>query len=430
MKKQKLILSEHTINRLGLGWLLREAMDIDSIYQKYYSKIDRKIFDEIVAADPKTIQGVKIGKYAKVLLKLFMDGNLLLEDLPKATKYLELAYKHNVPIDITKVDSLPDIYNLVSRYVVNAESSFQNILDTLLEEDRTHCRTVNTAPEGWMIVIPQTEKAACWLGINTEWCTTYGEHSLDPYYQNRKSLFNSYASKGKLYIVYNTKTEEKYQVHLETESYMDSTDSAIEYEDLPKAVWVAILEDNYGEGYTLWINSGYDTSTIEGLIEIINKFYSKYSRGAFDESRVIELLKNDKGEFDSSYTPPLREIAYYVEDSLFEKILSDAIESGDITEEEVETEGITDFQDLIPYLQGTDVEAQLQQAYNSMYSDTAYQEFYSSVEDWAETLLAENPIKRFLFGVETSELTEIVPPYNGYEGYGSSDVFKDYYLNY
>lgn len=109
----RILITEEQFKTLS-GYLMEQSSP-DEIYQKYYSKIDKNIFDKIIEADPKTIKGIKIGKYAKLLLNIYKNGNLPMEDLPKASYYLSLVYKYNrsIPkLDLGNCSSLISLGNL------------------------------------------------------------------------------------------------------------------------------------------------------------------------------------------------------------------------------------------------------------------------------------------------------------------------------
>ena len=64
----------------------------EEIYQKYYSDVERPLFIRVISLDPATkIEGEdnikRIGKYSKLLIKMFKEGNLKTEDFPKVKDY-------------------------------------------------------------------------------------------------------------------------------------------------------------------------------------------------------------------------------------------------------------------------------------------------------------------------------------------------------
>jgi hypothetical protein len=89
-----------------LETLLLEATP-EEIYNKYYNDIPFDTFKKLVSSDPASkLSGDridKIGPYSKILLNIFRNGNMKMEDLPKATEYLTYVYKHKVSLDIKNI---------------------------------------------------------------------------------------------------------------------------------------------------------------------------------------------------------------------------------------------------------------------------------------------------------------------------------------
>jgi len=200
----------------------------EEIYKKFYSKIPYEQFLEIVSADPQSsVEGGKIqrmGKYAKLLITLFQKGTLQFEDLDKAKEYLEYVYQHKIPVDLGKIKQLGDLYNIVKDYIAKDTKSLDEILKVLSEDEFK----VLHDGETWFIFQPLTEKAACYLGVSTEWCTTWGPYSLNKKHKDRSNLFTNYSSKGPLFIMVNKNNfGDKYQFHFETNQFMDKDDRRI-----------------------------------------------------------------------------------------------------------------------------------------------------------------------------------------------------------
>jgi hypothetical protein len=218
MKKLSLIFEE----------LIME-LTASEIREKYYSDIDEKEFNKIVSADPKTkVKGdevKKIGKYAKILLDMFKKDNLKLEDLPKANEYLSIVYKKQLPLKANMIKTLPDMYDVIKDYVVQAgETNVTKLVDSLEEEDYELLHN----GEKWLVFKPKTEKGACTLGSATEWCTAWGKHSTNPKYKGRNNMFNQYGKSGTIYTIINKKDNtDKYQFHVQSAQYMDKNDSQI-----------------------------------------------------------------------------------------------------------------------------------------------------------------------------------------------------------
>ena len=200
------------------------------IHQKYYSKIPYETFINIVISDPRSnVDGVgnllNLGKYSKLLLSLYQKGTLQIEDLVKAKEYLGYVYLHNIPLEIGKIRQLGDLYNIVKQYIIEDTLDFKLILDSLVLG--TDYKLLHTGKD-WTFYQPLTEKGSSYLGVNTEWCTTWGEYCLNKKHRDRGNYFQSHNIKGPLFIMINkTNPLDKYQFHFETNQYMDKNDKRI-----------------------------------------------------------------------------------------------------------------------------------------------------------------------------------------------------------
>lgn len=204
----------------------------EEIYQKYYSKIPYEQFLEIVLSDPQSlVQNGKIqriGKYVKLLISLFQKGTLRLEDLDKANEYLEYVYEYKIPVDLGKIKQLGDLYDIVKDYVVKDTKSLDEILKILSKDE---FKVLHNG-EKWFIFQPLTEKASCYLGVGTEWCTTWGPYSLNKKHRKRRNMFSGYSSNGPLFILVNKNNfNDKYQFHFESDQFMDKDDKQIDTSD-------------------------------------------------------------------------------------------------------------------------------------------------------------------------------------------------------
>ena len=215
--------------------LLIEAMSLQDIKQKWYPNIEDDIFLQIVQSDPtyKQESSNKMGQYGKWLLNLYKQGNLKTEDLYKATKYLEVfdkakRMKRLDITDINKFKTLPDLYNVVKQFMANENTSAEYNNSTELVSQRDRERQTQSEAEkvyesnNWLIIVPHTKEAAIKYGKNTEWCTA----ATGSY-----NYFDYYNKQGNLYILISKFNRHKYQFHFETDSFMDETDSRIDFEE-------------------------------------------------------------------------------------------------------------------------------------------------------------------------------------------------------
>lgn len=198
------------------------------IYQKYYSKLPYDEFLTIVRADPQTVyedgELKKMGKYSKLLVALYQKGGIRLDDVDKANEYLGYVYTHKIALDVNKVKQLSDLYDVVKGYIVQDTKNLEEILKILPQEEYK----VLHNGDNWYMFQPLTEKASCYLGVNTEWCTTWGPYSLNKKHRDRGNHFTSHSNRGPLYIMINKNDpNDKYQFHFETNQFMDKNDRRI-----------------------------------------------------------------------------------------------------------------------------------------------------------------------------------------------------------
>ena len=221
---------------MNFGFLIEELlleMSPMEVYKKYYSNINFDLFKRIVSNDPKSKfndgQIVYLGKYSKFLVSLYLGGNTKWEDFIKAKEYLGYVYKHQIPLDTNKVKTLSELFNLVKKYIAKGSSDIDGVLQSLSSDEYKFLMN----SKHWLIYQPLTEKAACYLGVNSQWCTTWGPYSLEGAYKSRENYFNRYNGQGPIFIIINKNDEMlKYQFHFESEQYMDITDRKIDTGEL------------------------------------------------------------------------------------------------------------------------------------------------------------------------------------------------------
>ena len=207
----------HGIMMEALESLLLEAMSLDDIHQKYYSDIDKSVFDKIVSADPTSKQNKK-GKYTEWLLNLYKGGKLKMEDLYKATGYLRAFsdFRHRLRgVDIGQIKNLPELYDTVRPFLDNPEESTSKS-DEIRKLKKGATKVYED--DRWLIVCPFTEEAACYYGKGTQWCTAATKSN---------NYFEDYVidyGEGCLYINIDKKTGRKYQFCFQSEEFMNESD--------------------------------------------------------------------------------------------------------------------------------------------------------------------------------------------------------------
>lgn len=257
----------------------------EEIYSTYYNDIPFETFKLISSSDPQTIvdgeQLKKIGKYAKLLLTMFRRKNLKLEDLPKAKEYLSYVYNHSIPLNVKKINVLGDLYQIIKGYHTK---DTKNLADVITAIDKKDYKIV-FQNENWTIFIPLTEIASCYLGVNTEWCTTWGTHSLNPDYKDRTNQFENYNSRGKIYIIINNSNlNEKYQFHFPSKQYMDKDDKRInsgvfleKHTDIRNFFFPSFLKDDLSEDVILSEINKMSVLSPSDSVKLIEKISSKLS---------------------------------------------------------------------------------------------------------------------------------------------------------
>lgn len=199
------------------------------IREKYYSDIAEERFRAIVSLDPTTITKndniEKIGDYSKWLLNLHKNNKLKDngEDDYKAKEYLDFFHKIKSKLEpndknIFKYKSLPELFDTIKPFLEKPEEELQSKsqIEKKIKENETEKFYEDSE---WLVVIPKTERASCIWGKNTQWCTAATKA------ENR---FNNYNNRGPLYIFIDKQNNKKYQLHFETTSLNDESDSPVD----------------------------------------------------------------------------------------------------------------------------------------------------------------------------------------------------------
>lgn len=203
-----------------------ESIETKTLNQAKYLKMQGQLVDAFIAADPSVNK-----QYSRWLLNLVKKNSLQMEDLYKATEYLELfdKVKSRLPIelrDINKYTDLPNLYNSIKNY--QKEEVLSTTQKTKIEKLEGADRIIDN--NNWLILVPKTEEASCLYGKDTQWCTAAGKSS------NR---FQYYNKQGPLFILINKAITDnarvnpfkKLQFHFESKTFMDANDHSIDITD-------------------------------------------------------------------------------------------------------------------------------------------------------------------------------------------------------
>lgn len=203
--------------------------------KKYYPNIDDNTFMQLIQLDPTYRNGSNsVGKYGKWILNLYNKGNLSENDFNDVTNILNqfTTYRNritNKDLNFYKsLDALADVLSSVidddsmltdrqkvrflknvkaGRVKTSAEDDYDIVLDT----------------PNFIVYVPNTHEAAMKLGKGTEWCTSH----------ENPDWFAEYTEDdGKLYIVKNKKTGERWQYSELSGEFLNQRDSDFDVKKL------------------------------------------------------------------------------------------------------------------------------------------------------------------------------------------------------
>lgn len=109
----------------------------------------------------------------------------------------------------------------------------------------------------WLVIEPKSHAAACVYGAGTKWCTSSRDSS---------GHFNSYSRSGKLYIIINRNTDEKWQAHVvgnKISIFADARDNPMD-----QGEWKEILDQEVFDA--MGVSSG---PSIADITAALNKEY-------------------------------------------------------------------------------------------------------------------------------------------------------------
>ena len=198
--------------------------DIDSMKQ-YYQNIPDDRFQYFIELDPTYKKGsTNAGTYGKWILTLANRTNGVIENEGHVTdvlKEFEDVKNRLKSKDIMRFKSVNELQNYLDdtdNYTeLSDRQKLRQIQKTVRNTDLDKEAEIVYKDEDWTIWTPKTYEASCKLGENTSWCTAYKEN---------RDWYDRYTAKGNLYIfINNDDPTEKYQLHLESDSFMDADDN-------------------------------------------------------------------------------------------------------------------------------------------------------------------------------------------------------------
>ena len=283
---------------------LNEASS-EELYIKYYRDIEREIYRAIISSDPTSTEK-KNGKYCKWLLDLYRslgkegmrktnEQKVMLEDLYKIKDALVLFSRYGNRVEKKQIQQYKDYNELVSVMVPFEKNVEEENNSKDLYKDIKDNQTEKVYEDSeWLVISPKTKEASCFWGMGTKWCTAATE--------DNKNRFNSYNSRGSLYIFIDKIHKDdkgrqvKYQFHFESRHFMDSEDNVIKNGILHfnKTLIDVILErtdiKEYPSGYLeFFILCGENNIALDYIIK------NEMSNAALNWSKILndDNIKND-----------------------------------------------------------------------------------------------------------------------------------------
>lgn len=181
-----------------------------------YKTLD-KLIEKVAAVDP-----TKNGAYMQWMIKMIMKDpqENKPEDLDRTGEDLKSfeTFKSKIENkDINSYKSFIQLFDVIAPLNEPKEKTPEDKKAAAeakkLEELKKEILLVYTGSEGW-IRVPTTERASCWLGQNTRWCTA----------AKNNNYFASYNKNDRLFVIYDKASKERIQIHIQSGQFMDVQD--------------------------------------------------------------------------------------------------------------------------------------------------------------------------------------------------------------
>lgn len=202
--------------------------------KKYYPNIPNDTFMQLISLDPTYRGNDSAGKYGKWLLNLYNKGNLSEDEFEEVTPLLNqfTTYRNRIQNkDLNSYKSLDELSNVLAS-VINDDSMLTNRQrlrflknvksgKTVIDKENDYEVVLDTP--NFIVYVPNTHEAAMKLGKGTKWCTSH----------ENPDWFAEYTEDdGKLYIVKNKKTGERWQYSDLSGDFLNQRDSDFDVKKL------------------------------------------------------------------------------------------------------------------------------------------------------------------------------------------------------
>jgi hypothetical protein len=250
---------------------------------KYESEFHKKvnvndIVKQIASLDPtgnKELTFWLVNNYANNRINRFED--IASRAIPELLKFKALLKKPNLnpPLqvrDINQIKGLTSLEELLDQYS-EKEAISNKDKDEEIEQEfyKTNQAEVLYNDKQVKVIIPKTEKASCFFGIGTKWCTAA---------KNGNVFSKYYKDNDPLYIIIIKGTNEKYQFHFGTTQFMNSKDEEINPQDIANKYPV------------LWEIFEPISRKFKSIILIKNPSEADQLAAVQEYGRAIQLIKN------------------------------------------------------------------------------------------------------------------------------------------
>ena len=282
-----------------------------------------------------------------------MGGIRYFEDIhsktiPALLKYDSLKKKNKLKPehrDIGKIKSLDDLLDILDGY---AEEDIKSNKERDKEIERKFYESGEAEliynDSEMKVVVPRTERASCFFGRNTRWCTAATKG---------RNMFDYYAKQGDLYIVLIKKNNERYQFNFETDQFMDEKD---------KPINTTKLVEKYPKLYDIFapiakrkgsIFSGKNLSEDEMLAAVKKN------------GKLIQHIKNPSKKVQLAAVRQNGEAIEYIENPSEEVQLAAVKQDADVIRyiknpsEKVQLAAVNEYGDAIQYIENPSEKVQL-----------------------------------------------------------------------
>lgn len=199
---------------------LEQAIQKDSSAQ-----VERpeQIMAILADADPS-----RNGQFINWIVDRYNEGNFKVEDLSRVVNALTAFEQFKRVLtqkDINSYRRLSDLEDAVEPHTSGEESEVPQTRSDMRQRAYGEESDVFIKEGNFIVLVPKTEEAACYLGRGTKWCTAFTKA------QNR---FEEHNKKGPLYTIITEIGGEprKFQLHYETNQFMDEKDNAVSKKDI------------------------------------------------------------------------------------------------------------------------------------------------------------------------------------------------------